>query len=174
MTRGFRHTSSIYFNKHHVSKCPNCLFKCLMAKTLFPLSLLPKHTQKIMCNLFVVYTREKTRKFLTKGVIIMHLWSLSNTISFLISLLAAFSFHDVAEFSFAFGLEENVRGSTGSFPTWECLFQVCPLLYPARPLHPSRPLQKLNAPFKYYYISNQQGWLQEDGFLFQCSHSGMQ
>lgn len=45
MTRGFRHAASIYFNKHHVSKCPNCLLKHLMAQTVFPLPLLPKHTQ---------------------------------------------------------------------------------------------------------------------------------
>lgn len=45
MTRGFRHTTSIYFNKHHVSTSPNCLFKRLIAETLFPLPLLPKHTQ---------------------------------------------------------------------------------------------------------------------------------
>lgn len=45
MTWGFGQAASIYFNKHHVSKCPNCLLKHLMAKTLFPLPFLPKHTQ---------------------------------------------------------------------------------------------------------------------------------
>lgn len=119
-----------------------------------------------MCKLFVVYAREKTRKFLMKRVIIMHLQPLSNTISYLISLLAAFTrFHDAAEFSLAcqkFRLEENIQGSTldtkASVPTWEHLFQVCSPWSPARALHPSRLLQELNSPCKYYNIPNQQGW----------------